>query len=84
MRNFEKYEGCSLMKLMFDVEENKSIVVFAKISEHRIQLAYGRIKTLIDVLGLNILDRAIIECKFDIYASKWYVSIDIDKEGGIY
>lgn len=81
MRNFVKYEGRSLMKLMFDVDENNSIVVFANISAHWIQLAYGRIETLIEVLGLNILDRAIIECKFDKYASKWYVKIDIDKEG---
>ena len=77
MRNFVKYEGRSLMKLMFDVDENNSIVVFfANISAHQIQLASGRIETLMEVLGLYILDIAIIECKFDKYASKWYVKID--------
>ena len=84
MKNFEKYEGYSLMKLMLDVEENNSIVVFANIRSHRTQLACGRIETLLEVLGLNILNSAIIECKFDKYASKWYVKIDIDKEGRLY
>ena len=46
-----------------------------------IQLAYGRVGTLIEVFAFYILNRAIIECKFDKYASKWYVKIDIDKEG---
>lgn len=81
MRNYEKYEGYSLMSLMFDVNENDSIVIYAKIGEDLIQLAYGRVGTLIEVFAFYILGTAIIECKFDKYASKWYVKIDIDKEG---
>lgn len=81
MRNFEKYEGCSLMKLMFDVKENNSIVVFAYIRGHWVQMAHGFRDTLVDVVGLHILDSAIIECKLDKHAKKWYVKIDIDREG---
>lgn len=81
MRNYEKYEGYSLLSLMFDVNENDSIVIFAKIGEDLNVLAYGRVGTLIEVLANYISGKAIIECKFDKYARKWYVKIDIDKDG---
>lgn len=83
MRNYEKYEGYSLMSLMFDVNENDSIAIFAKkqIGEDLYLLAYGRVGTLIEELASYISGKAIIECKFDKYASKWYVKIDIDKDG---
>lgn len=81
MRNYEKYEGYSLLSLMFDVNENDSIAIFAKIGEDLNVLAYGRVGTLIEVLANYISGKAIIECKFDKYASKWYVKIDIDKDG---
>lgn len=81
MINYDKYKGYSLMSVMFDVNENDSIAIFAKTGEDLNVLAYGRVGTLIEVLASYILGKAIIECKFDKYASKWYVKIDIDKEG---
>lgn len=81
MKNFEKYEGLTLLSLMSKLNDNVSIVVFAHIRGHWIQLAYGPKETLIDILGLNILDSAIFECKLDRHANKWYVKIDIYREG---
>lgn len=60
MKNFEKYEGLTLLSLMSKLNDNVSIVVFAHIRARWIQLAYGSKETLIDILGLNILDSAIL------------------------
>ena len=81
MKNIIFYEELSLLRLTLDLNENESIVVFAYIRGHWVQMAHGFRDTLVDVVGLHILYSAIIECKLDKHAKKWYVKIDIDREG---
>lgn len=81
MKNFEKYEGHSIMQLIFDLNADDYIVIFAYIRGKWIQLAYGRMLNVNEILGLNILDSAIIECKFDRRGKKWFIKVDINNEG---
>lgn len=81
MKNFEKYVGHSIMQLIFDLNANDYIVIFAYIRGKWIQLAYGRMTNVHEILGLTILDSAIIECKFDKRAKKWFIKVDINNEG---
>lgn len=81
MKNIEKYVGHSIMQLIFDLNVTDYIVIFAHIRGNWIQLAYGKVNNVHEILGLNILDSAIIECKFDRRAKKWFIKIDINNEG---
>lgn len=81
MKNFEKYVGHSITQLIFDINATDYIVIFAYIRENWIQLAYGKMHNVHEILGLNILDSAIIECKFSRRAKKWFIKIDINNEG---
>lgn len=69
------------MQIIFDLNLNDYIVIFAHIRRNWIQLASGKVSNVFEILGLTILNSAIIECKFDKRAKKWFIKIDINNEG---
>lgn len=81
MKNFKKYVGHSIMQIIFDLDLNDYIVIFAHIRRNWIQLAYGKVSNVFEILGLTILNSEIIECKFDKRSKKWFIKIDINNEG---
>lgn len=82
MKTVEKYVGMSLTKFLFDMKEiDDFIIVKAKIRGFWNILAFGSMVSVEDVLGLNILNSMIIECKIDSSDYRWFIKIDMDKEG---
>lgn len=81
MRNVKRYVGYSLLKFMFDMEENYYIIVNTNIRGYWNILAHGSVFSVRDMLGLYLMDSMVVECKLDTSDFTWIISIDMNQEG---
>ena len=83
MINYDEYKDYSLLKWHLDHLEDKLYTIFveAQIRGEWKLLASSNIYTSYELLGIAVLDSAIVHCcKYPEYLT-WYIKIDLDKKG---
>lgn len=85
MINYDEYKGYSLIHWYVEHEKDEvnRVIIKARIRGYITILAYSdNLDDLYDILGLSVLNSAIVECYEDT-DNCWCITIDLDKDGKI-
>ena len=85
MINYDEYKGYSLLHWYcdrFEEENVYGVIIYARIQgEWKILACCTSIKWFYNMIGVAVLNSAIVKCTEDPSELFWYITIDLEKTG---